>query len=111
MGDFVHALDEVDRVKIFAAAELVGNPLAGYAGIVEIEHGGNGVHAEAVNVVLVQPQKRVGNQIVLNFVAAVVVGERAPIGVRTLARVGVLVEMGAIELREPVGVAGKMRGG
>src|SRR5207253_6871316 len=39
------------------------------------------------------------------------VDERAPVRVRALARVRMFVEMGAIELGEPVGVAGKMRGG
>ena len=111
MRDFVHALEEVDRVQILAAAELVGNPLAGFARVVEIEHGGDSVHAEAVNVVLVQPEKRVGDEVVLDLIPAVIVDERTPIGVRALARVGMLVKMRAIELREPVGVAGKMRGG
>jgi hypothetical protein len=31
VGDLVHALDEINGVEIFAAAELIGNPLAGLA--------------------------------------------------------------------------------
>ena len=46
----------------------------------------------------------------MDFVAAVVVDERAPIGMRALARVGVFVEMRAVELREAVRVAREMRG-
>ena len=46
VGDFVHAFNEVDGVEIFAAAELIGDPLAGFAGVVEIEHGGDGVNTE-----------------------------------------------------------------
>ncbi len=110
MGDFIHALDEVDGLEIFAAAELIGNPFARLARVVEIEHRGDSVNAKAVNVVFVEPEQGVGNEIVLNFVAAVVVDERAPIGVRTLARVGVFVEVRAIELGEAVGVAREVRG-
>src|SRR6266567_9103514 len=97
-------------MQIFAAAELIGNPLAGLARVIEIEHGSDGVHAEAVNVVFVEPEEGVGNQIVLHFIAAVVVDQRAPIGMRALARVGMLVEMAAVKLRQAVSVAREMRG-
>src|SRR2546429_192471 len=53
--------------------------------------------------------ERIGNQIVLHFVAAVVVYQRAPIRMRALARVGVFVQMAAVELSEAMGVARKMR--
>ena len=109
MSHLVHALDEINGVEIFAAAELIGNPLAGLAGVVEVEHGGDRIHAEAVDVVLVEPEEGVGDEIVLNFVAAVIVDERAPIGMRALARIGVLVEMRAVELGKAVSVAREMR--
>ena len=110
MSDFVHALEKVDGREILAATKLIRNPLAGFSRVVEIEHGSDGIHAKAVDVILVEPEERVGNQIILHFVAAVVVDERAPIGMRALARVGVLVEVAAVKLREAVSVAREMRG-
>jgi len=110
MGHFVHALEEFDGVQVFAATELVGDPFAGFAGVVEIKHRSHCVHAKAVDVVFVEPEERIRDQIVLNFVAAVVVDECAPIRMRALAGIGMFVEMGAVELGEAVGVAGKMRG-
>src|SRR6266496_767470 len=110
VSDFVHALEEIDGVEVFAASELIRDPLAGLARVVEIKHGGAGVHAETVNVVLVEPKEGVRNQIVLDFVAAVIVNEGAPVGMRALSRVGVFVEMRAIELGEAVSVAREMRG-
>ena len=50
-----------DGVEIFAAAELIGDPFARSAGIVKIEHGGDGVHAEAVDVVFVEPEECIGD--------------------------------------------------
>ena len=61
VSDFVHALDEINGVEIFAAAELIGDPFAGFAGVVEIEHGSDGVHAEAVDVIFVEPEESVGD--------------------------------------------------
>ncbi len=109
MRDLVHALEEFDGVEIFAAAVLIGNPLAFLARIIEIQHGSDGIDAESVDVKLVQPEERVGDEEVLDFVAAIVVNESAPVG-GALARVGVLVEMGAVELGEAVGVAREVRG-
>src|SRR6266702_7197335 len=73
VGDFVHAFDEVDGLEIFAASKLIGDPFAGLAGVIEIKHGSDGIHAKAVDVVFIEPEKRVGNEIVLDFVAAVIV--------------------------------------
>ncbi len=61
MGDHVHGLEEFDGFEIFAAAVPVGNPLAFLAGVIKIKHGGDGIHAEAVDVVFVQPEEGVGN--------------------------------------------------
>src|SRR6267143_4148203 len=81
-----------------------------FARVVEVEHGGDSVYAKAVDVVFVEPEERVGDEIVLDFVAAVIVDERAPVGVRALPGVGVFVEMGAVELGEAVSIAGGVRG-
>ena len=54
-------LEKVDGFEIFAAAESIGHPLAWFARVVEIEHGSDGVHAQAVDVIFVEPEERVGN--------------------------------------------------
>ena len=110
VGDRVHGLEELDSVEIFATSEAIGNPFAGFAGVVEVKHGSDGVHAEAVNVVLVEPEKGVGEEIVANFVATVIIDESAPVWMSTLAGVGVFEQVGTVKLREAVGVARKMGG-
>src|ERR1035438_3745686 len=40
VGFEVEAAQELDGLEVFAAAEAVGNPLACFARVVEIEHGG-----------------------------------------------------------------------
>jgi len=108
VSDGVQSLKEIDSFKIFAAAIAIRDPLTFFARIVEVEHGGDSVHAKAVDVVFVEPEERVGDKVVADFVAAVIVNERAPIGMSALARVGMFEEMSAVELREAVRIAWEM---
>jgi hypothetical protein len=51
----VESPEEFDGFQILATAVLVGDPLAFLAGIVEVEHGGHSVYAQAVHMVAVAP--------------------------------------------------------
>jgi hypothetical protein len=101
---------KLDGLQVFVAAVLVGNPLAGLARIVEVEHGRDRIHAQAVDVILLQPEQRVRNQKRAHFVPPVVEDLGAPFPLLALARIGVLIERRAIEEIEAVRVLGEMRG-
>jgi len=49
-------LDEGDRLQVFMTPELIGDPLARLPRVVQVEHGGDGIHAQAVEMVLIQPE-------------------------------------------------------
>ncbi len=100
---------ELDRAQVFLAAVRVGDPLARLAPVVEIEHRRDGVHAQAVDVVLVEPEHRARQQESAHLMAIVVEDRAVPLGMKALARIGVLVEVGPVEIREAVSVGGKMR--
>ena len=104
----VELADEVDRLEVLAAAEAVRNPLAVVARVVEVEHRRDGVDAQAVGVVLLQPEERVGEQEAAHLGAPVVEDERAPVAVLALPRIGVLEERRAVELGEPERVLRKV---
>ena len=110
MDLLVELLEEVDGFEVLAAAEAVGNPLAFLAAVVEVQHRGDGIDAQAVDVVLVEPEQGVGEQEVADLVAAVVEDHRAPVGMLALARVGVLVERRAVEAAQAVASLGKWAG-
>ena len=55
----IEAAQEVDGLEIFAAAILVRNPAAGGPAVVEIEHRGDRIDAQAVDAVALQPEQRV----------------------------------------------------
>ncbi len=96
----IEFLEEIDGFQVLAAAVLVGQPLAGLARVVEVEHGGNGVDAQAVEVELAEPPVGRGEQEAAHLVAAVVEDVGAPIGMQAEARVFVLVQRGAVETGE-----------
>ena len=106
--DGVQLSQEVDGVEVLAAAESVGHPLARLARVVEVQHRGDGVDAQPVDVELVEPVEGVGDEEVADLVAAVVEDERAPVGVLALAGVGVLVQRGAVEAGQRPVVAGEV---
>src|SRR6185295_8581956 len=105
----IQTAHKVDGLKILPAAVLVGNPLAGFAGIVEIEHGSHRVDAQSIDVKFVEPKKRVADQKTLHFMPPIIENVAFPIRMVTLAWVGMFIEMGAVEIAEPMLVAGEMR--
>ncbi len=87
----VEVAQEFNRFEILAPAELIGDPFPLLARVIQIKHRSHGVHPQAVNVKALAPKQRVGRQKIADFVAAVIEDERAPILVRALPRVFMLV--------------------
>ena len=104
VANFVEAFQEINGVEIFAATERVRDPLAGFARVIEVKHRGDRVHTQAVDVIFVEPEKRVADEEIAHFVAAEIKNQRAPVLVLALARVRMLVEIRAVEFRQPMRV-------
>ena len=102
VGELVEPAQQRDRGQVLVAAVLVRDPLAGLARVVEIKHRGDRIDPEPVDVVVLEPEQRVGEQEVRDLAPTVIVDQRVPVEVKAEARVGVLVEMGAVEIAEPV---------
>ena len=109
VDDLVEAPEEGDRLEVLVAAVNVRQPLPRPLGIVEVEHRRDGVDAQPVEVIPVEPVERVADQVVRDLVPAVVEDQRAPVGLIPPAGVRVLVEVSAVEVREAVRVPGKVR--
>ena len=109
VGQFVELAQEADRLQVLAAAVAVGDPLAFLARVVEVEHRRDAVHAQAVEVVFVEPHQRAREQERAHLVAPVVEDGRVPFRVEALARVGMLVQVGAVEAGQAVRVGREVR--
>ncbi|MNS29231.1 hypothetical protein D3C72_612260 [compost metagenome] len=106
----VGVLDELDGFQVLAPAVLVGHPVPALAAVVQVQHRGDRVHAQPVDVVLVQPEERVRDQEVPHLGAAEVEDHGVPLGVLALAGIGVLVEVRAVEVDQAVAVVGEVGG-
>ncbi|OPZ92587.1 MAG: hypothetical protein BWY73_00731 [candidate division TA06 bacterium ADurb.Bin417] len=94
---FVEPLQEGDRLQVFASPVAVGHPFARPARVVEIEHRGDRVNPQPVEMVAVEPEEGAADQEIGHLVAPVVEDVGSPVPVFALARVGVFVEGGAVE--------------
>ena len=93
----VQLAQEGHGFQIFLAAVLVGLPLALLAVVVQIQHGGHGIHAQTVDVVLLQPVQSAGDQEALHLAAAEVEHHGAPLLV--LAALGVRVLIAGLPVK------------
>ena len=105
----VQELEKGDGLQVLPPAVAVRHPLACLSPVVEVQHGRHGVHAQAIDVVLVEPEARTRGEERAHFVPAVVEDRARPVRVMALARIGVLVEVRAVEETEPVLVPGEVR--
>ncbi len=109
VDELVGAAQEGDRLAVFLASVGVGQPFALAAGIVEVKHGGDSVDAQPVDVEAIDPVERVAIEKVGDLSATKIVDRRVPVRLEALARVGVFVERGAVEMRQPLFIGRKMR--
>jgi hypothetical protein len=78
----------------------LGTHSPGAPGVVEVEHRGDRVDAQTVDVELLEPVDRVGDEEVAHLGAAEVEDVRPPVGLVAAARVRVLVQRTAVEPRQ-----------
>ena len=105
----VEATQELHRVQVLPPPVAVHAPVALRPGVVEPDHGGHGVHPEAVHVELLQPEAGAPQEEVAHLGPAVVEDVGTPDGVLPDARVGVLVEGRPVEAAQPVPLLGEVR--
>src|SRR6058998_1429019 len=88
----------------------VRNPLAWFARVVKIEHGGDGIDPQAIDMVLTQPEQGTGEQEIAHLGTAIIKDVGAPFLMFAFARVRVFVEVGTIKIAQGKAVFGKVRG-
>ena len=89
---FIQVAQEGSSVDVLVAPLRVGHPFAGLARIVEIEHRGDRVDAQAIDVIAVEPEEGARNQVVRDLAPSEVEDRGIPVGMEALSGVGVLIE-------------------
>ena len=103
----IEQAQEVDRFEVLASAVDVRPPFI-LAVVVQIQHGRDRVYAQAVHVELLDPEHRGREQQVSRRGLAIVEHARAPFLVLHLERIGILVQMRAVELDQTAAVLRKV---
>ncbi len=107
---FVEGAQEGDGPQVFVATVIIGDPLPGLAAVIVVEHGGDGIDAQAVQVVFLDPEQGIGHQEIGDFGATEVVDQGIPILVIALPGIVVFKEGGAVEASQTVTVGGEVPG-
>src|SRR4030095_11056370 len=105
----VELLEELNGLDVLSAAVAVRDPFAALARVIEIEHRSHGIDAQAVGMILIEPEERVADKKTTHLMAAVVKNITLSLRVKSLARVGMLEQMRAVKISKPVFVRRKMR--
>ena len=110
MRQFIKAADKIDGFQILPATVFIGQPVAGLARIIAIQHGCDRVHPQPVDVKFLQPEQRVGEQKFAHLIAPEIENQRAPIAMLALARIFVLEQRGPSKRYSPCASRGKCAG-
>ena len=92
MNYVVRLTEKIDSFKVFASAVLIRHPFPVFAGVIEVEHRGDRIHTEAIDVIAFAPGKCTSDKETSDFVTSVVKDQSAPVLVETLTWISVLVE-------------------
>ena len=106
----IEMLEELDSVKVLISAVLVGKPLAVLLAVVKVQHGSDSIHADSVDMVLVDPVVDIGDQEVGDLFLRQVEDPGAPVRVLSAARIGIFIDAGAVEFSEPESVGAEVCG-
>ena len=106
--DAVQMAEEFDGLQIFIFSVLVGDPVSVAAPVVQIQHGGHGVHPEPVHMEVLHPVKGVGDQEVFHFVFPVIKDLCSPVGMLAFSGIRVLIKRFPVKIRQAMGVFWKM---
>src|SRR5690606_16407450 len=91
------------------ASITVGDPLARFAAVIEVEHRGHRIHTQPVEMILFEPEERTAQEKVAYLIAPKVENLCSPIAMFPLARVRVFIGVRAVKEAQPVGIAREVR--
>ena len=102
--------EKFNRLEVLVVPVFICDPLSVLSAVVQIQHGGDGIHPQTVYMELLHPVKRIRKQEILHLRTAVVKDLGAPVRMLSLSRVRMLVYGIAVKICESLGIFRKMSG-
>ena len=99
---------EFHRLEILMSAINIRNPFALILSIIQIEHRSDCIHTDSIYMVFLSPEQRICNQEIADLRTTIIVDQSAPMRVRTLSRILMLVHTGSVKTCHSVAVTREM---
>src|SRR5688572_13532116 len=108
MNDGVEILEKRDSFEILVSSVLVGNPLAGFSRVVKIDHRRHRIDSQTIQVILLEPEQRIGSQEIADLVPTEIENCSAPVLVKSETWVGMFVQVGSVKKAQAMLVGRKV---
>ena len=95
-------LEKLHRIQVLISAIQIRHPLAGPLAMVQVKHPGDILHPQAIGMINLRPEERIGNQEIRHLRSCIIIGERAVIGIQRLARIQVLIQVRPVKTHQSV---------
>ena len=102
--------EKFNGLQILVFPIFVGNPFTVISSVVQIQHGGNGINAESVYMIKIDPVKGVRDQKVFYFIFCVIEYLGAPVRMFSLSRISIFIKRFAVKIGQSVGILREMGG-
>src|SRR5579875_2145085 len=100
----VKLAQKIDRLQMLAPTIMIRHPLTGWTHVIQIEHRSHRVNAQAINMILAQPEERAADQKIPDFATPVIEDIRSPFFMLAFAWISIFIEMGAIKIAQRVAI-------
>src|SRR4051794_24803677 len=110
ISKLVRSAEEIDSLDILPAAVAVRKPFAFLARIVAIEHRGDRIDSQPVEVIALEPEERIVDEEVRHLATAEIVDGGVPVGMESEPRVFMLIERRAVKAGKAVLVSREVGG-
>ena len=106
--DAVQMFEKFDCLQVFIIPVFVGDPLAVAASVIQIQHGGHGIHPEAVDMIVFKPVQSICNQEIGYFIFTVIKYLSTPVGMLPFSGIRIFIKRLSIEIGKAMGIFRKM---
>ena len=94
----IQMFQQFHRFQILMASVHISHPLSVTLSVIQIEHGCHRIHTDSVRMVLLNPVKGIGNQIIGNLRPAVIINQCPPMRMGSFPRILMLIETGPVKI-------------
>ncbi len=104
----IELLQKLSRSDILVPAVFVGDPFALFPPVIQIKHGRDSIHPDAIHMVFLKPEYRIGNKETPDLITIIVEYQGTPVGVLTLAGIQMLIQRCSVKSCKSVSILREM---